>query len=130
MKSLIWMIDDDDELRRALRKMFQLLGYEVRDFADGRVAMRAMLAGEMPEVLFLDIQMPHVNGIQLLEFIRSRAEWDHLPVLMLTSESDEERVEQAIRKGADGYVFKPVSFESLQMAIPTAIERRQAAQGE
>ena len=51
-----------------------------------------MLAGEMPEVLFLDIQMPHVNGIQLLEFIRSKAAWNHLPILMLTSESDEERV--------------------------------------
>jgi two-component system chemotaxis response regulator CheY len=130
MKQLIWMIDDDDEMRRALRKMFELLGYEVRDFSDGRVATRALLAGEMPEVLFLDIQMPHVNGIQLLEFIRSKAAWNDLPILMLTSESDEERVEQVIRMGADGYVFKPVSFESLQMAIPTAIERRQAAQGQ
>jgi DNA-binding response OmpR family regulator len=128
MKQLIWMVDDDDEMRRALRKMFQLLGYEVRDFSDGRVATRAMLSGEMPEILFLDIQMPHVNGIQILEFVRSKEEWKHLPILMMTSESDEERVEQAIRLGADGYVFKPVSFDSLQMAIPTAIERRQAAQ--
>lgn len=129
MKQLIWMVDDDDGMRSALRKMFQLLGYEVRGFADGREATKTMLAGELPEILFLDIQMPHVTGIQMLEFIRSRAEWNHLPILMLTSESDEVRVEQAIRMGADGYVFKPVSFESLQMAIPTALERRQAAQG-
>jgi len=129
MKQLIWMVDDDDGMRSALQKMFQLLGYEVRGFADGREATKTMLAGELPEILFLDIQMPHVTGIQMLEFIRSRAEWNHLPILMLTSESDEVRVEQAIRMGADGYVFKPVSFESLQMAIPTALERRQAAQG-
>lgn len=129
MTQLIWMVDDDDDLRRALRKMFRLLGYEVRDFSDGRVATRALLAGEMPEILFLDIQMPHVTGIQMLAFIRSRSEWNDLPILMLTSESDETRVEQAIRMGADGYVFKPVSFESLQMAIPTALQRRQAAQG-
>lgn len=128
MKQMVWMVDDDEEMRRALRKMFRLLGYETREFSDGRVASRALLAGEMPDMLFLDIQMPHVTGLQVLAFVRSRTEWNHLPVLMVTSESDEERVEQAIRSGADGYVFKPVTFEELQMAIPTALQRRQAAQ--
>lgn len=130
MKQTIWMVDDDTEMRRALRQMFQLLGYEAREFSDGRSVSKALLAGEIPHILFLDIQMPRVTGLQVLAFVRSRQEWDHLPIIMVTSESDEIRVEEAIRSGADGYVFKPVSFDELQMAIPTALKRRQASQGE
>lgn len=127
MKQMVWLVDDVAEMRQTLHHMFQLLGYETRAFADGRSVSQALLAGEMPHLLFLDVQMPQVSGLQVLTFVRSRAEWNALPVLMLTSESDEQRVEQAMRSGADGYVFKPVSFQELQMAIPTAVRRRQAA---
>ena len=53
--------------------------------------------------------------------------WGFSSVLMLTGETAENMVELAIRLGADGYVFKPVTFEQLEMAIPTAIERRRIA---
>jgi DNA-binding response OmpR family regulator len=130
MKKLVWVVDDDPNMRTAMRMMFTLIGYEMREFKDARSAAQALLGGDTPEILFLDINMPEVTGLELLQFIRQRNQWRHLPVLMVSSESDDVRVEQAIRIGADGYVFKPVNIEELQMAIKVAVDRRKAVTGE
>ena len=129
MPKTAWVVDDDDEIRNAMKSMLQLMGYEFRGFMEPRSAGRALLDFETPDLMFLDINMPKVTGLQFLEFVRSREQWKKLPVLMVTSESSEITVEEAIRLGADGYVFKPVNFDELQMAIETAIERRRIAVG-
>lgn len=121
-----WFTDDDEEMTRAVRLMLHLLGYEMRSFFNARSTARALLAGEVPDILFLDINMPDVTGIDLLEFIRRRSQWDHLPVIMLTSEAADAQVDQAMELGADGYVFKPASIEDLEKAILTASQNRQA----
>jgi len=123
----VWLVDDNAQVREALEAMFRLLGYTCRTFNAAPSAVEALLAGETPDLLFLDINMPGVSGMELLGFIRGRDAWKNLPVLMLTGETAENMVELAIRLGADGYVFKPVTFEQLEMAIPTAIERRRIA---
>ncbi len=128
-KKMVWTVDDDDELRNALRLMLKLLGYDCRDFADPRDMTRALLGGEQPDLLFLDINMPRVTGVEVLQFIRSRAQWQKIPVLMVSSESEEEWVEQTLRMGADSYVFKPVNLDELRMAINTAMSKREAVQG-
>jgi DNA-binding response OmpR family regulator len=122
-----WLVDDSEEVRYALGMMFRLVGYECRTFADAPSTAEALTAGETPDILFLDINMPGVSGLELLGFIRSRDIWVDLPILMLTAESAEASVEMAIRLGADGYVFKPVNVEELQLAIPIAIKRRHLA---
>jgi len=121
---VIWIVDDDEQIREAMRLMIRMMGFEFKAFADARDAARALLDGENPDLMFLDISMPVVSGLQFLEFVRGRSTWDHLPILMLTAETSDESVENAIRLGADGYVFKPVDFEELQIALRTAIEKR------
>lgn len=123
----VWLVDDNAQVREALEAMFRLMGYPCRTFNAAPPAVEALVAGEIPDLLFLDINMPGVSGIELLGFIRGRDTWKNLPVLMLTGETAENMVELAIRLGADGYVFKPVTYEQLEMAIPTAIERRRIA---
>jgi two-component system, chemotaxis family, chemotaxis protein CheY len=130
MKKMIWLVDDDGEVRHAVCMMFSLMGYDSRDFKDARSAAQALLGGELPNMMFLDINMPDVTGLDLLQFIRQRPSWQNVPVLMISSESQDTRVEQAIRMGADGYVFKPVSFDDLEMAIKSAFQRRKAVTGE
>jgi DNA-binding response OmpR family regulator len=121
-----WFTDDDEEMTRAVRLMLHLLGYEMRSFFNARSTARALLAGEVPDILFLDINMPEVTGIDLLEFIRRRSQWDHLPIIMLTSDATDIQVDQALELGADGYVFKPASIDDLEQAIQTARHTRQA----
>ena len=65
----IWYVDDDGEMIRAVKLLLQLLDYETRSLSDARIAAKALLAGEKPDLLMLDINMPGVTGIDLLEFV-------------------------------------------------------------
>ena len=60
----------------------------------------------------------------MLEFVRRRAEWDDLPVIMLSSEAADVQVDEAMGLGADAYTFKPATLEDLETAINTATEKR------
>jgi DNA-binding response OmpR family regulator len=124
MKKMVWIVDDDADMRSATHRMFQVLGYNLREFADGRDVTRALLGGESPDLLFLDLNMPEVSGLDVLQFIRSRKAWKKMPILIMSSDYEDARVEQTMRMGADGYVFKPVSLEELESAISAAIEKR------
>jgi DNA-binding response OmpR family regulator len=100
--------------------MLQLLGYQTRPFIDARKAAKLLLAGERPDVLMLDINMPAVTGLDMLEFIRRRDQWKNLPIIMLSSEAADLQVDAAMELGADAYVFKPVTMEELEAALKTA----------
>ena len=112
-----WIVDDDEEMSHAVKLMLQLLEFEVSTFANARSAGQALLAGRRPDLLVLDINMPEVTGIDFLEFVRSRAEFKHLPVVMLSTETADQQVDEALRLGANEFVFKPVTIEELERAI-------------
>ncbi len=119
-----WFADDDKDMIQALSLMLQLLGYQTRPFSNARQTARALLAGQKPDLLILDINMPEVSGLDLLEFIRSRREWDRLPVIMFSSDATDVQVDNALALGADAYIFKPVTIEELEAAIAQAIQKR------
>ena len=123
-----WYVDDDQDMIQAITLMLKLLDYETRAFLGARPAAQALLAGERPDVLFLDISMPTVTGIDMLEFIRRRREWDDLPVIMLSSEATDTQVDQAFALGADAYTFKPATIEDLETALETAFRKRKSGQ--
>jgi len=70
--------------------------------------------------MILDINMPEVNGLDMLEFVRRRNEWKNLPVIMLSSEAADVMVEKALQMGADSYAMKPVTIEELEKAMSQA----------
>ena len=109
---------------QAVKLMLQLLGYETRSFIDARKAAKLLLAGEQPDVLLLDINMPEVSGLDMLEFVRRRDRWKNLPVVMLSSEAADLQVDTAMELGADAYVFKPVTIDELEAALQSAEAKR------
>jgi DNA-binding response OmpR family regulator len=113
----IWIVDDDQEMSKAVTLMLKMLGYQTRHFLNARLAAKELLDGNRPDLLMLDISMPEVTGIMMLEFVRRRAEWNDIPVIMLSSESTEIQVEEARQLGADDYVMKPATLEELASAI-------------
>ncbi|MBK8420633.1 response regulator [Candidatus Villigracilis saccharophilus] len=117
---LIWIVDDDEEMGRAISLMLKLLDCETRYFMNPRPAAQALLAGGRPDMMVLDINMPEVSGLDMLEFLRRRKEWKSLPVIMLSSEAADVTVDQAMRLGADGYVMKPVTIEELEKVMAQA----------
>ena len=117
---LIWIVDDDEEMGRAISLMLKLLDCETRYFMNPRPAAQALLAGGRPDMMVLDINMPEVSGLDMLEFLRRRKEWKSLRVIMLSSEAADVTVDQAMRLGADGYVMKPVTIEELEKVMAQA----------
>ncbi len=119
----VWIVDDDDEMAHAIELMLKLIRFEPRHFFSARAAAEALLAGGAPDLMLLDINMPEVSGLDLLEFIRRRTEWNRLPVVMLSTEAADVTVDRAISLGADGYVMKPATIEELEHTLNQAIEK-------
>ncbi len=118
---MAWIVDDDEEMAKAISLMLKLLGYQSRHFLSARQAGKALMQEKtLPKVLILDINMPEVSGLDLLEFIRSRPQWCSLPVIMLSSETADPMIDRALSLGANAYITKPVLIEELERALRQA----------
>lgn len=116
-----WIVDDDDEMSHAVGLMLQLLDFSSERYRDARSAAQQLLRGRRPDVFVLDINMPEVSGIDLLEFLRMRSDFRSIPVVMLSSETTDVQVDEAMQIGADAFVFKPVTLEELEGALQKAL---------
>jgi len=67
--------------------------------------------------------MPEITGLDLIEFLRRRSEWNNIPIIMLSSEAADTMVERALKLGADSYVMKPVTIEELEKSMTDAFSR-------
>jgi len=121
----VWIVDDDQEMANAMRMMLELLEYQTTSFLNARSAVNTLLAGEPPDIMVLDINMPEVSGLDLLEFLRRHPEWQDLPVVMLSSEAADVTVDEAMELGADGYVMKPVTLEELEVVLEKAFQKHE-----
>jgi DNA-binding response OmpR family regulator len=119
----VWIVDDDEEMARAISLFLRLMDFEATSFYNARSAARALLSGRSPQLLIVDIHMPEVTGLDLLEFVRRRREWKSLPVLVLSSEAADVMIDHALAIGADGYMTKPVTFEELEGAMHKAFRK-------
>ena len=116
----VWIVDDDEEMSHAIGLMLNLLDCDTTSFLTVRSAVQTLLTGKMPDLIILDINLPEVSGLDMLEFLRRRREWKALPVVMLSSEATDTIVDKALELGADSYVMKPVTIEELEKAMGTA----------
>ena len=119
----IWVVDDDEEMGRAVGLMLQLLDSEATLFLSARSAVQALLIHRRPHLMIVDINMPEVSGLDLVEFLRRRPEWNDIPLVILSSETSDAMVDKALRYGADSYITKPVTLEELEKAMLDAFSR-------
>jgi DNA-binding response OmpR family regulator len=119
----IWVIDDDEEMSRAVGLMLKLLNCEIAAFFNVRAAAQTLLVGRRPDLIILDLNLPEVTGLDMVEFLRRRPESKNIPIVMLSSESSDSIIERALELGADSYIKKPVTIEELEKAMTTAFEK-------
>src|SRR4029453_5492313 len=112
MKATILVIDDDETIRHFLPRELRAEGYQVLTADSGRAGLQ-VLEKEPADLVLLDIRLPALNGIQVLEKIR--AQWPDQIVVMLTGEPDHGTAVQAMRLGARDYLTKgkPIRQEVL-----------------
>ena len=116
----IWVVDDDEEMSHAIGLMLKLLDCDVTAFFNVRSAARSIAAGKKPDLVILDLNMPEISGLDMIEFLMRRSDSKHLPIVMLSSEAADVVVDKALALGADSYVMKPITIEELEKAMSTA----------
>lgn len=127
MMKVAWYVDDDGEMINAISLMMDLLDYDVKAYLNAPDAVRDLLAGTQPDLILLDINMPEVSGIDMLEFVRRKPQFKGLPIIIISSEAADIQVDEAFERGADAYVCKPVTLDELEIAINNAFQARREA---
>ena len=116
MKPPILIVEDNELNMRLFSDLLSALGYEIRQAQDAESALQ-ILEQEVPGVIVMDIQLPGVSGVDLIEAARKDARLERIPILAVTAfaaKGDEERIRAA---GASGYLSKPVSINPFMNAI-------------
>ncbi|MGA2338344.1 MAG: response regulator [Terracidiphilus sp.] len=115
------VVDDSRAIRTILSKTLRELGFEVREAGNGIEALEVIQAEKTAVALILiDWNMPEMNGLELLKELRKKPEFSSLVVVMVTAETEMDRIAEALEAGANEYVMKPFTKDiivgKLQMA--------------
>jgi DNA-binding response OmpR family regulator len=123
MTASILIADDEPNIVLSLEFVLAEEGYRVRVARDGREALEA-LAAETPDLVLLDVMLPHVSGFDVCQRIRAEPAWRDVRIVMLSAKGREVEVQKGLALGADAYVTKPFAIKELlaevarQLAAP------------
>ncbi|MGB3490475.1 MAG: response regulator transcription factor [Xanthobacteraceae bacterium] len=123
----ILIVDDEPPIRRLLRTSLASQGFQVIETADGRSAL-AEIERSCPDLVVLDLGLPDLDGLEVIRLLR--ADGNVVPILVLSSRSDEKGKVEALDLGADDYVTKPFGTAELFARIRAALRHRLQQQGE
>ncbi len=121
-KIRILIIDDDVGFRDLLRLHLSAAGYQVQVAEDGVTGGRALLA-QTPDLIVSDLNMPFLDGFELLSLLRSDAETASIPVILLSGRSDGDTMAKAVELGAADFLTKPVTRDQLLESIEACLSR-------
>jgi DNA-binding response OmpR family regulator len=122
----ILIADDDPNILRALSFLMQREGHDVRTATDGRETLAAV-AEKLPDVLLLDLMMPHGNGYEVCQALRSSPTYKDVRIVMLTARGGEADQSQGLSAGADAYVTKPFATGDVVDCVAAVLARRRTA---
>jgi two-component system KDP operon response regulator KdpE len=123
----VLLVDDEPAIRRFLRLSFDAEGYQVEEAGGGKAALD-ILQARAPDLLILDLGLPDLDGFDVIRRLRELG--SSIPVIVLSSRTDEKGKVQALDLGADDYVTKPFGIDELLARIRTALRHRLQQQGE
>ena len=118
MMSRILVADDEVTICEALAEVLKMDGHDVVTAADGRSAL-AQIEKQLPDLVFMDVQMPTMNGLETLAAIRER--WPTLPVIMMTAFGTMQTAREAVQLGSFDYIGKPLELEQVRALTRRAL---------
>ena len=116
MAKIIMVVDDSISIRQVVGIALRQNGYEVIEACDGKDAL-GKLTGQKVNLIISDVNMPNMDGISFVRELKTRPAYKFTPVLMLTTESQEEKKEQGKAAGARAWMVKPFKPEALLAAV-------------
>jgi len=124
MESDILVVDDSAAIRKILQRVLRQTGMAIRtihEAGNGQEALELLKAHSVHLVLS-DINMPTMDGIQLLAALKASPDWHAIPVVMVTTEGGETKVGEAVKLGAAGYVRKPFTADQIKEKLAGILE--------
>ncbi len=118
----ILIVDDVQSMRLVVKYTLGTMGIKNVDQASNGQQAIKYIKNNQYDLVISDMEMPILNGIELLKFIRADEKFKNLNVIMLTSVSDEEQIREALSQGIDNYVLKPINPNILQKRIAAALK--------
>ncbi|SDP81841.1 Response regulator receiver domain-containing protein [Rhodoferax sp. OV413] len=122
----ILVIEDEAPIRGNLLRFIRLEGYEAVEATDGRSGLLAV-HDQLPDLIFCDVMMPQLNGLDLLAAIQRAPALRHIPLIFLSASAEPELLDEALRRGASGYLTKPFNFTQLRAVLQQHLPLRAAA---
>ena len=115
---LVLIVDDDQAISALLKHLLEREGYAVKTVFDGLDAKDYILSQKVPPALVLtEMMLPSVNGYDLIEIIRGSSSWKDIPVVVLSSLEQDDKIVRALKLGANDYVTKPFRVNELLTRI-------------
>jgi len=120
----VLVVDDSAAIRKILQRVLRQTGMAINTIHEAGNGGEALdvLKGHKVALILSDINMPKMDGLQLLAALKSSAEWGQIPVVMFTTEGSEAKVSEAVRLGAAGYVRKPFTADQIKEKLTGLIE--------
>jgi two-component system response regulator MprA len=116
----VLVAEDDRSVREAVERALRFEGFEVATVRDGSEALQALL-NDTPDVIILDVMMPHIDGLDVARRVRARG--DTTPILMLTARHEVSDRVAGLDAGADDYLVKPFALEELLARLRALLRR-------
>jgi len=124
MESDVLVVDDSAAIRKILTRVLRQTGMAIQtihEAGDGQEAL-ALMAQHRIDLVLSDINMPKMDGLQLLASLKASSHWRNVPVVMITTEGGETKVAEAVRLGAAGYVRKPFTADQIKEKLVGILE--------
>lgn len=119
MKTIL-IADDSESIREVVSFTLANAGYSVLQGIDGKDALKHLTGADI-HLVITDLHMPHLDGISLIKEIRARAAYQYVPILLLTTESQASKKEEAKAAGATGWIIKPFVQDKLLAIVEKLI---------
>ena len=113
----VLIVDDSAAIRKILQRVLRQAEVpigEVFEAGDGIEALAVLKIRTTIGLILSDINMPNMDGLQFLTRVRALPEWQHVPIVMITTEGSQNKVMEAVQLGASGYVRKPFTAEQIK----------------
>lgn len=116
----ILIIEDDETIRSALRRVFESDGYRVLAAADG-TQLSSVLDDAPVDLIILDVGLPWINGFELAEMMKASEDLKEIPLVFLSARNSDAHVKRGFDVGADDYITKPFDIEKVKRTVNTLI---------
>ena len=117
MSKTVLVVDDSVSMRQMVTFTLKGAGFEVVEAGDGKEAVAKLNGGAKPNLVITDLNMPNMDGISLIKEIRGMAAHKFTPVLMLTTESADDKKKEGQAAGATGWIVKPFNPDQMLATI-------------